>query len=1121
MLHFFKLHIKTLILSLGITLICSNAIAQKKTISIRVDKQPFSSVLKLIEQQTSYHVIYNTNKIDLNKKVSLNLSAVSLENTLNKLLENTGLSYVLKNNQILLIQKDFLQKNATKKSQKERLLHGKVLETNTNIPLPGVTILIKGTSTGAVTNIHGEFIYKLKGNDINNIELEVSYLGMESQIQLVGNATEFTFYLKESANQLDEVIITSSYGTKTLREEVVGSIVTITSKDIAVDQASESIDKMLAGQIAGVLIENTTGIGGPVSINIRGQGSLTSLSNAVSGTSTQPLIIIDGVIMAEELGIDNSFFDASGATSENLSNPLSQISPENIESFTVLKDAAAVSLYGADGANGVILITTKQGKKGATKFGFSSQLGISSAINQIEYLNGEEYHKLRNEYLKNTTSDYTSVGYNSVDTNWFDLLNGTGIYNKYNLNVSGATDKFSYRVSLTHLKIEEPQTGNKTKQINAGINLGYSKKKLDIKLSLNPSYSKKDAPNIYYSFAFAPNLSPYNDDGSFADVGVVGLGNPLAAIAQNRNITNTYGILGSLRAAYQITDALNLSSLFGLTYRDKEQDRYFSGENESGQFNGSFDYNGISYPLYGRRLIYQRNSTKWNWQTQAIFKKQINENNSFDGIVGFQLAKEKTDFDYASGKGFVNPTILNNTSDALSDNDPNTTVDETTGNQTYTNDISYNTQVSLFSQLNYNYKKRYFFLANFRRDQSSVFGDDTDVAYNSGAGFSWIISNETFLNSNDWIDLLKLKISYGTTGNSRIGSYRSKGLYTISNTNTGYNNFNEAYPSAAPNGQLSWEKNTKFNTGLNFNFSQSISLTLDYFYDAISDLITSRYIPTETGYSSVQLNAASMYNKGLELSTKIKWFQKENFKWTTSFNISTLQTKVTELKGLGSKYSISERALAQKIGYSTSTIWGINWVGIDPATGRDLLEKNGEIYDAVTYNNLFDSTDWEPIGDSQSDAYGGFNNNFTINNNLSLSIRGSFQIGGDFLAEDELITKYNITSNRNLSANAYDFWKFQGDLALQPVVTSDNPTISNYDKYLYDTTFLKISNVNLSYRFPHNTIDFINVLSIYADVSNVLYWYKDKSLEGLNGIKEFRFTYPQAQTISLGLNAQF
>lgn len=1112
-----KNFLKKYTILLGLMVISLKGFTQTNSINLNINNQPLSTIFKFIEDQTSYRIIYNSTKIDANKNTSITVNNATIEIVLNELFKNSDIKYVIKNKQVLLTLE---KKEAAKTSnvyKSERLIKGNVSSASDNFPLAGATILVKGTRAGAVTNIDGNFTYLLKGDDINNLVLLVSFLGYKDVEILVGSEDYFNIKLQEDFSSLKEVIITSSYGTSKLKEEVVGSISTLNSKDIATDQASESIDKMVEGQLAGVLVENTSGIGGPVKINIRGQGSLTPLGNAVLGTSTQPLIIVDGVIMSEETGIDSSFFDGSGTFSESLSNPLAQIAPENIESFTVLKDAAAVSIYGADGANGVILITTKKGKKGKTKFGFSTQLGVSNAINQIQYLNGMQYNELRNQYLINTNG--TPVPYNGVDTNWFDLLNGTGIYTKYNFNISGGKNNLTFRTSLNYLDIEEPQKGNNTKQLNGNINVSYKYNKLDIGVSLNPSYIQKDAPNIYYSYAFAPTLSPYNADGSFAYVGVTGLGNPLAAIKQNKNLTDSYGILGSINLSYNLNSALKVTTLFGLDFKDKKQDRYFSGENESGQYNGTFTLNGIQYPNYGRRVINERNSTKWNWQGQVSYNKAINNHNAIDGILGFEMSQDQANFKYASGRGFVNPNIINAVTDALRDDDPTTNDNETLGNQTYDSDISYNSRVSLFSQLNYNYKKRYYFLGNFRRDESSVFGDDTNVAYNGGVGLSWILSNENFLSNNNTINFLKLKLSYGTTGNSRIGSYRSKGLYTT--TNNGYNGYNEATPSAAPNGNLSWEKNTKFNAGLDFNFLNAIELSLEFYHDAISDLITSRSIPSETGYTSIQLNAASMYNKGLEFSTKIKWVQNDKFKWNTSFNIATLKSKVTNLIGLGSQFSTAERALAQKIGYSTTTIWGIKWVGIDPATGRDLLEKDGQIYDAVTYNSLFDASNWVPIGDSQPKTYGGFNNNFTINNNLSLSVRGSFQIGGNFLVEDELISKYNITVNRNLSVNAYDYWRNQGDIALQPVVTSNNPTISNYSKYLYDDTYLKISNVNLNYTFPSQSVSFLNALSVFVDVSNVVYWYKEKSPYDRNGLREFKFSYPQARTISLGINGKF
>ncbi|TDW51882.1 TonB-linked SusC/RagA family outer membrane protein [Flavobacterium sp. 270] len=1093
--------------------------SQNKSITLHLKNKPISFIIKSIEEQSDFRIIYNARKIDAEQLADIDVNNASLETTLTQLLAGKNISFYIQKKQVLLTSAPPQTLNPDNQ-ETARFISGTVYNAKDKLPLPGATIRIKGTGMGAITDFNGKFVYELKGNNISNLVLEVGFLGMETQSQKAENKKEFIFYLEETTDELNPVVITSSYGTKKLKEEIVGSISTLNAKDIPVQQASESIDKMIEGQIPGVLVENTSGVGGPVKINIRGQGTLKSLNGNLLGTSTQPLIIVDGIIMTEETGIDNDFFNAAGVGSENLSNPLALLSPDNIENLTVLKDAAAVGLYGADGANGVILITTKRGKQGKAKFSFSNQLGVSSAINQIKYLNGAQYTELRNDYLKNTSTGYVPVPYNGVDTNWFDLLNNSGIYNKYNFSVSGGTSKFFYNTNLTYLNIDEPQLGNTTKQLDAGINLGYRTSKWDLNLSFNPSYIKKDAPNIFYDFAYVPTLSPYNADGSYSNTGLIGAtgGNPLAAIDQNKNITDTYGILSSLNVGYELNKNIKFATLFGIDYKDKSQDRYFSGENESGQANGSFLLNGDTYPNWGRRLFNKRNSTKWNWQGQVLFNKEINHDNTIDGVAGFELSEEKTNFGYRSATGFVNPNVIHNIEDAIQDDNLLTPlVDESKAKQVSQSDINYNSRVSLFTQINYNYKKKYYFLGNFRRDESSVFGNDTNVALNSGAGLAWIMSNEDFLKSNSWVDFLKLKVSYGSTGNSRIGSYRSKGLYSISKN--GYNGEEYATPTDAPNGNLSWEKNKKFNAGVDFNVFNTIELTLEYYYDDLSDLITSRDLPIESGYTSLQLNAASMYNKGFELGTRIKWLQKGKFKWTTSFNISTVQNKVTDLVGLGSDYSIASLALAQKIGYSTTKIWGMKWAGVDPATGRDLVNKGGQIYDAATYNQTFTAADWEPIGDTQPKAYGGFSNSFSFNNRITLGITGAFQLGGDKLVSDDIIAKYRTTSNRNMSVNAFDYWRNQGDVVAQPT-PSNNTLLPNLSKYVYDATYVKISNINLSYNVPlKNT--FLDALTVFADVSNALYWYKEKSPAGMNGIREFNYTYPQARTISCGINTKF
>ncbi|XDZ55171.1 SusC/RagA family TonB-linked outer membrane protein [Flavobacterium tructae] len=1099
-------NLRKILFFLALLISCFKGFSQKKLITLQLKNKPISLIIKSIEEQSDFRIIYNARKIDADQLADITVQNATLETTLTQLFSGKNISFYIQNKQVLLTSVappvNSSERNAP---ETERFISGTVYNFKDKQPLPGATIRIKGTGMGAITDFNGKFVYELKGNNINDKVLEAGFLGMETQSQKAEGKKQFVFYLQETTDELNPVVITSSYGTTKLKEEIVGSISTLNAKDIAVEQASESFDKMITGQVAGVLVENTSGVGGPVKINIRGQGTLSSLTGAITGTSSQPLIIVDGVVMSEEFAIDSNDFDGSGDTVERLANPLMKIAPENIETISVLKDAAAVGIYGADGANGVILITTKKGKKGKTQFGFSNQLGISSAINRIKYLNGEQFTQLRNEFQKNTTTNYTPVAYNGINTDWFEILNRSGIYNKYNFNVSGSTSKFSYRTNISYLKIEEPQRGNDTKQLNAGINLGYNSGKWSANLMLNPSYVQINAPNIFASFAYLPTLAAYNPDGSYADLGANGItrGNPLAAIEQNKNQAETFGLLGSLNLSYELSKAVKFSTLFGIDYTDKEQDRYFSAANESGQLGGTFTLDGVLYPAWGRRLLNQRNSTKWNWQGQILFNKQWNENHEIDGVAGFELSEDKADFNYKSGAGFVNPNPINKISDA--------------NNQTYRSEISYNSRVSFLSQVNYNFKKRYYILANLRRDESSVFGDDTNVALNGGAGLSWIASNENFLQSNSWIDFLKFKVSYGSTGNSRIGSYRAKGLYNIGQNN--YNGYSGATTGDAPNGHLSWEKNTKFNVGFDFNIFKRVELTLEYYYDNKSDLITTREIPTETGYNSVQLNASGMYNKGFELTTRIKWIKSEPFKWTTTFNISTVDSKVTSLKGLGSDYAVGNIALAQKVGYSTTTLWGVKWVGVDPATGRDLVEKSGQVYDVKTYNEGHTVADWVPIGDKQADAYGGFYNNFTFYNNLSLSVRGDFQLGGDVFISDVYIDKYSNTFNRNLSVNAVDHWRNPGDIVSQPAVTTA-PVIPNLSKYVYDGTYVRISNINLSYKVPLKN-SFLDTLSVFADASNVAYWYKAKSPKGMNGIREYSFIYPQARTISLGVNAKF
>jgi TonB-linked SusC/RagA family outer membrane protein len=1002
---------------------------------------------------------------------------------------------------------------------KEVLISGLVLDASSKMPLEGASVLIEGTKKGAITNSKGEFFYTVKSDNPSEVVLIISYLGYETEKVKLGNKVKFNILMRDSTKSLQEIVITSSYGTKKLKEESVASITTVKSEDLQVNQAVESFDKMLEGAAAGVLISGTSDIGGGVKIDIRGQGTLTPLNANLIGTSTQPLIIIDGIIMKEESGFDNLIFDGAGTLSESFMNPLAKISPEDIENITILKDAAAVGLYGADAANGVILVTTKKGKTKNLLMSFQTQTGTSNPINQIRYLSGPQYHEIYREYLisqgQSPQQATINAGSSTINTDWFGLLNRPGYFQRYGLNASFGIGKLNFRASWNTLKNNEPQLNNDYTRHAFSINSSYTSNKLQATLLVSPSWIVKNSPNTLFNFPLAPNISPFDADGNFSLLGFAGFGNPLAVANQNWNESTTNGVLTSLNLLIPIHQNWKLSSVSGIDYSLKNQNRYFSAFNESGQFNGTFtlqqpDGSSINYPNWGRRLNFSRNGLRWNQSMQVQFEKKFNKN-KLDALLGFELSKERIDNTRELGTGFVNPGPINNATDASGRYQKNTYLSE-------------NARRSLFLQINHDYNKKWYSLINIRRDESSAFGSDKNVAWNGAFGAGWNLSNENWLKNENWLDFFRFRTSYGVTGNSRIGPYRSLGLYNVDIIgDDGYNGNGVATPATPPNPNLTWEKNYKFNFGIDFNFLKIHKIVVDVFHDNITDMIISANVPLETGFSSIQINGSSMYNRGIEFTYNTTPLQNERWKWSSNFNISFIQNKVTELKGVGSPFSASERARAQKVGFPTSAFWGVKFAGIDPATGRELFWNNGQLYDAATYNSLFGPNDWQIIGNSQPDFFGGFNNTVSFNKQWSLTIRTSFNWGADILIADELESQYRVLVNRNLSVNVLDRWQQQGDVSLHPQVTPNNPIIQNSSKFLYDTSHIRIQNINLSYQFPINKLNqkWLKGLQIFMDVSNVWYWYKNQSPKGRNGVAEYRFLYPEARTFTFGVQTNF
>lgn len=976
----------------------------------------------------------------------------------------------------------------------ERLITGRVIDEKTGETLPGATVVVKSSVRGAITNVDGEFTYKLTGYNIPQTVLVVSFIGYDEQEITVGDKSHFEIVLGSNFNSIQEVVITSSYGTKKLKQDVVGSITSVRTQDLVVESAVTSIDQLLDGQAAGLMIETGEGLDAPAAINIRGLGSLP---NSSVGTSTQPLIIVDGVILTEEIDIEGSFEAGSGTYSEDPSNPLAKIGIKDIESINILKDAAAVSLYGADGANGVILITTKGGQAGKTRFSFGAQTGVAMVMDEIIYMTGEQYNDVYNTYLTNTGS--LANPWNGVSTDWHGLLNENSVYQNYDFSISGGVENFNYRVSAAYQNTQETQINNTLDRFTSNIALNYKKDNFSVSWRISPSYSIRNTPNSLSDYPLDPTIAAYDSEGNYTPFD--DYGNPIAVANQNLDKTSTFGIRNSLNLNYEILPGLRASTLFGgdLTY--KEQDKFFSGENRTGVTTND----GL-----GRRIINDRKGTSWNWNATLAYEKAFAEKHHFDAIVGIETRLQRTEFDKYSGTGF---------DDFKSPQDISLASTEA-----HTWDSSEATGRSLFAQANYDFNKKYYILVNSRIDQSSAFGGDNNTSLNTAVGVSWVISGEDFMQDVRWIELLKIRSSYGSAGNSKIGSYSAKGLYN--NYSTGYGGYNDAgeyaNPQTAPNPNLGWESNYKFDAGIDLNTRFGLGLGIDFYNDDIRDMIVSRSVPLETGYSSVQINGADMYNRGLEFTMNYKIMDRNNFRWNTSFNISTLKNEVTSLKSLASEGSSGSSVYQTQIGTSATAIWGYNYVGVDPSTGRELYEVDGRIVDQnVLKSDYSDGTYKEVIGNTQPDYYGGLSNSFTVYKNIKLRVNLSYKIGGEMVVDDDKIDDYSIMSRSNMGINAYhQAWREAGDHTSYGSIT-ERGTVTNSSKYMYSTSHIKLNNVSLSYNIPTNKVPFFDNLNCSLTGSNLYYWFFQESPEGQNGIKELYKNSPEMRTFTFGINASF
>lgn len=1060
--------------------------AQTVVVAINVQRKSLEEVLKLITAQSGYKFNYDQNEINPKQLITLSRKD-KLQEILSALAKQAGVDFAISGLNISV------RKAAAKKAPEVKLLTGIVTSTADGQPIPGVNVFKKGTRQGAITNANGEFTIRIVGEDLGKTLLEFIYIGMKTKEIVVGNETYFRVSMDNDVFGMNEVVVTGSYTKEKRREDVVGSIAQVSSAKLQTYRPIESFDKMLEGLVAGVQVETTTELNTPVKINIRGQGSLPTIG-ANRGTSTQPLFVIDGIPAYEQQkGNEASVFNG-----ESYLNPLSNINPEDIKSISILKDATASALYGANAANGVIIITTKGGTEGKTRLNFNYDTGVATFINQYKWLSGPEYYSLlRETYInggRSVTEASSLAGSKMINTDWFDLTNRNAIYHNAGMDVSGGSNRTTFRFASGYRNQQSSSLGNDLEKVYLRLRVDHQLvDKFKVGFNFSPTLTKSNALSAYGGVLLPPNVAPINSEGIYGDI--LGVPNPLAILEQNQNSNKGVQFLANANASYQITKEIAISGTVGADSYQNKQTQYQSSQNATGR------------NVKGRLEIYDRNYVGYIGFLQATFDKTIKEKHTLNLLVGTQVEDKNTELLRGSATGFTYDKlrVLNMGS-----------------NQTSASSTNENATVSYYSQLGYDFSKKYYANFNARLDKSSIFGGDKQVAFNGSAGFAWVISNEDFLKGKKTVSFLRFRSTYGSTGNSRIGSYAAKGLYDFGTASgNSYNGNVASYPdnSSAPNPDLGWEKNYKLNFGLDLTLFNKVQITAEYFNNTIVDLISSVNVPLETGYANISANTGKMRNQGFELSVNSDVLSRKNFNWNLAFNLGTNKNRILSFNnGYSAFYSTSTDAAALKVGGSSSAIYGYRWAGVDPQTGEERFYDSNGVLKTANEIQALPISSTVILGNRLPDLQGGLINSFNLYDfNFSFNILYSY--GADkFVSYADEADGRNL-QNRNQSVNLLDRWQRPGDITNIPKLLINRDIVANSSRYLYDMSYLKLANVSLGYKLPSAVSSKLHLTntSIFANATNLFYVYKDAGTKGRNGIAERRFVYPETSAFTFGV----
>ena len=1091
---------KTLLL-LGVLLFGFTVSAQSQKVSLDFKNERVEKVLASIKSQTGMSLVFSDQLVDVNRKVTMQLKDVTLKEALTRLLSGTDLTFEIRNNKIYFIEKKAVSQPGSKKKRVTGVVKDVMGE-----PLIGANVVEKGRSTnGVITDFNGKFTLEVD----ESASLVVSYIGYLAQDIPTKGKGDFHIVLKEDANTLDEVVVTGYGDFK--KATYTGSASVLTTEKLEALPVV-SVGQMIESNIPGISVVAGTSSqpGAKTTLRVRGVASMNA--------STEPLYVLDGVpIPSYDLSNFTSMSEAGGM------GFIETLNPADIESITVLKDAASASLYGAKGANGVVLITTKKGKEGKLRVNMAAKYGITDfAYTYRPLMGGEERRKLIHEGLVNFQLDkgvseqeaqqYADANIDQYAkrlpqgySDWESALFKTGYQQDYNLSASAGNQNSSFIGSLGYTKQTGVSLNSEMERFTGRVDASNKYKKVEFGMNASFSWTKNvhlPEGKFYGSAIYASkvNLTPstpiYNEDGTYASGYRENNGyNPILEAEVNDYYARTVRAMGTAKIAYNVWDNLKVSSVFTVDY-SLTKDFFF--QSPDGR-------DGATYQGRGRMQMTDR--IRYTSQNNLTYSKTFGKH-SVSAVTAFEVMKYDYEDLYAAKKTYgqdIN-TSLGNAADPI---DADQKLQE-------------DALMSYVASVNYSYGDKYYASFSFRRDGSSRLSPDTRWGNFWSLSASWRLSQEKFMQSlKSVLSDLKLRASYGVNGNLPSSYYGYQSTYT---TGAFYNGKPSPWESTLGNEELTWEKNYALNLGLDIGLFSRVNVSLDWYTRTTKDLLMSKQLNSISGFSSLLTNVGQMRNTGVELEVRSNNIKTKDFSWTTAFNLSHNKNKILKLADL--PWFVDGRYV-RKEGYPFNTIYLREYAGVDPETGSALYYDNQQDENGnYTKNKVTDPGQASPIPlkDITPTISGGFMNTFNykfidLSFNLSYSFGGYSYDNASYILQDD---GYSVISNKSTEQRRR--WQKPGDITDVPRFVYGNKKGGNYNssRAIHSTDHIRLKSLILGLNAPKAWLQKLGIgnARIYFSGTNLLTWAAydqyDPEMSGVVG-----FYTPPLKTYAFGLELKF